>query len=117
MLVANDLIHEYNLGYAARLDDETVDRIREMPEVDFIEANQMVWTMDHQQNPANWGLDRICRRDLPLGDDFIYPPGAGEGVDVYVIDTGINIRHKDFEGEQHFPHRIHYITFTLLIHV
>lgn len=29
---------------------------------------------------------------------YIYNPKGGEGVDVYVIDTGINIEHVEFEG-------------------
>ena len=29
---------------------------------------------------------------------YVYDDVAGEGVDVYVIDTGINIRHVEFEG-------------------
>lgn len=29
---------------------------------------------------------------------YIYDPVGGEGVDVYVIDTGINVLHEDFEG-------------------
>ncbi|KAF9180551.1 serine protease [Haplosporangium sp. Z 767] len=37
-------------------------------------------------------------RKLPLEADYKYPTAAGQGVDVYVIDTGINIKHVDFEG-------------------
>ena len=29
---------------------------------------------------------------------YIYDPRGGEGVDVYVIDTGINVNHVEFEG-------------------
>jgi cerevisin len=29
---------------------------------------------------------------------YYYPDTAGEGVDVYVVDTGVNIEHEDFEG-------------------
>ncbi|OAQ33002.1 subtilisin-like protein, partial [Linnemannia elongata AG-77] len=29
---------------------------------------------------------------------YLYPNSAGQGIDVYVIDTGININHIDFEG-------------------
>ncbi|KAK3807848.1 MAG: peptidase S8/S53 domain-containing protein [Benniella sp.] len=51
-----------------------------------------------QQRAPSWGLPRVSQRNLPLSTDYNYPNAAGEGVDVYVIDTGINIHHIDFEG-------------------
>src|ERR1700729_3653773 len=50
---------------------------------------------------APWGLARISHRDsLSFGtfNKYLYSEGAGEGVDAYVIDTGTNIEHVDFEG-------------------
>ncbi|KAF9547241.1 serine protease [Mortierella hygrophila] len=51
-----------------------------------------------QQNAPSWGLPRVSQRTLPLHTDYLYPNSAGQGVDIYVIDTGINIHHVDFEG-------------------
>ncbi|KAF9970598.1 hypothetical protein BGZ73_006664 [Actinomortierella ambigua] len=51
-----------------------------------------------QKNSPSWGLPRVSQRNLPLNADYFYPKQAGEGVDVYVIDTGINIHHVDFQG-------------------
>ncbi|KAI1315568.1 hypothetical protein EDD11_000642 [Mortierella claussenii] len=51
-----------------------------------------------QQHAPSWGLPRVSQRNLPLSTDYNYPNTAGQGVDVYVIDTGININHIDFEG-------------------
>lgn len=53
------------------------------------------------ENNAPWGLARISHRDsLSFGtfNKYLYAEDAGEGVDVYVIDTGTNIEHVDFEG-------------------
>lgn len=51
------------------------------------------------QRDAPWGLERLSNKVMPLTEgSYKYPESAGSGVDVYVIDTGINIRHKDFEG-------------------
>ena len=47
------------------------------------------------------GLARISHRPKPTFRTFTkyeYEHSGGEGVDVYVIDTGININHTGFEG-------------------
>ena len=47
------------------------------------------------------GLARLShRKKLGLGTFTLYDhdPLGGEGVDVYVVDTGINIHHVEFEG-------------------
>ncbi|ORX78747.1 subtilisin-like protein [Anaeromyces robustus] len=31
-------------------------------------------------------------------ENYYYPTSAGEGVDIYIIDSGININHKDFDA-------------------
>ena len=62
--------------------------------------------MSHDSDPtleknAPWGLARISHRDsLSFGtfNKYLYSEDGGEGVDVYVIDTGTNTEHVDFEG-------------------
>lgn len=54
---------------------------------------------------APWGLARISHRDsLSFGtfNKYLYSADAGEGVDAYVIDTGTNVDHVDFEGRAHW---------------
>ncbi len=54
---------------------------------------------------APWGLARISHRDsLSLGtfSKYLYSSDGGEGVDVYIIDTGTNVKHVDFEGRAHW---------------
>lgn len=51
------------------------------------------------QNPqpnASWGLDRINQRYLPLDMTYAYQ-NDGEGVNAYVIDTGILPTHYEFQ--------------------
>jgi cerevisin len=51
------------------------------------------------QLDAPWGLSRVAHRDLPeTFGRYVYPITAGSGVDAYIIDTGINIDHNDFDG-------------------
>ena len=35
---------------------------------------------------------------MPLPADYVYPDSAGTGVDAYIIDTGIFVKHPEFEG-------------------
>jgi cerevisin len=54
---------------------------------------------------APWGLARISHRDsLTFGswNKYLYAADGGEGVDVYVIDTGTNVKHVDFDGRAHW---------------
>lgn len=49
------------------------------------------------QPQASWGLDRIDQHQLPLDALYAYQ-NNGEGVNAYVIDTGILPTHWEFQG-------------------
>ena len=51
-----------------------------------------------QSSFDNWGLDRIDQQFLPMDGLFHYNSRAGEGVDIYIVDTGIKIDHEEFGG-------------------
>lgn len=53
------------------------------------------------EKSAPWGLARISHRDslsFSTFNKYLYAEEGGEGVDAYVIDTGTNTDHVDFEG-------------------
>ncbi|KAL4064286.1 peptidase S8/S53 domain-containing protein [Scleroderma yunnanense] len=111
--ITDGLRHIYDggfRGYAGEFTENVLHQIRRMPEVDFVEKDQIVRTMEfndtiNTQKGAPWGLARISHRPrLSFGtfQKYLYDDVAGEGVDVYVIDTGINIEHVEFEGRAHW---------------
>jgi cerevisin len=58
-----------------------------------------------KEGNAPWGLARISHRDcLSFGtfNKYLYTDDGGEGVDAYIIDTGTNWEHVDFEGRAHW---------------
>ncbi|KAJ1644015.1 proteinase B [Coemansia asiatica] len=100
---ANKINHVYQdalVGYAGQFEPEILDRIRQADEVAYVEKDSVVYALDTQNN-APWGLARISHRK-PLGfgsfNKYVHDPSGGEGVTVYVVDTGVNIKHVDFEG-------------------
>ncbi|KAI8143790.1 peptidase S8/S53 domain-containing protein [Fennellomyces sp. T-0311] len=51
-----------------------------------------------QIEPPSWGLERISQRELPLGLTYVYPAVSGHGVNIYIVDTGVDISHPDLKG-------------------
>ena len=49
------------------------------------------------QNNAPWGLDRIDQTALPLSGTYTFTR-TGNGVNAYIIDTGIRTTHVEFQG-------------------
>jgi len=101
------LKHTYNIagsfmGYSGHFDDAVIEQLRRHPDVEYIEQDSEVHTMESTiEKSAPWGLARISHRDglsFATFNKYLYSSDGGEGVDVYVIDTGTNIEHVDFEG-------------------
>lgn len=88
-----------NIGkiYSAQFSSEVLDKVRNIPDVDFIEADAKVTLNAVQQSNAPWGLARISQRQFVDKSTYYYD-AFGTGVTVYVIDTGIQIDHPEFGG-------------------
>ncbi|MGW0735230.1 S8 family peptidase [Streptomyces sp. NPDC002851] len=85
-------------GYAVEASEAEAKRFAADPAVDSVVQNRTFKVSATQNNPPSWGLDRIDQKNLPLDSKYTYPDSAGQGVTVYVIDTGVRISHTDFGG-------------------
>ncbi|MCX4531534.1 S8 family peptidase [Streptomyces sp. NBC_00841] len=105
-----DVVAEYGLRVRERYDSALhgvlvegsaaqAGRLAADPAVKRVEQNTLVGRLARprltQSAPSSCGLDRIDQRSLPLDGSYAYPPRAANGVDVYVIDTGIDYSHPD----------------------
>ncbi|MEU4366750.1 S8 family serine peptidase [Micromonospora chersina] len=85
-------------GFSTEMSARQARRLAADPSVASVEQVQRIEVADTQSNPPNWGDDRIDQRNLPLNQSFTYPANPGQGVTVYVLDTGINASHTEFTG-------------------
>lgn len=114
-------------AYAVHVEPALLDEIRQRPEVSYVEKDTLVhvWDqlrkanlipMERRQNGiktilkkldvlvqtnAPWGLSRISKQKRQArfsANSYTYPKNSGLGVDVYVVDTGIYVKHSEFEG-------------------
>ncbi|KAJ5620756.1 Subtilisin-like serine protease [Penicillium lagena] len=95
------------MGYAGHFHEDVIEQVRRHPDVDYIEKDSEVWINEEPalEKNAPWGLARISHRDsLSFGtfNKYLYAEDGGEGVDAYVIDTGTNTEHVDFNGRAHW---------------
>ncbi|KAK9759453.1 hypothetical protein K7432_017568 [Basidiobolus ranarum] len=103
----NELKSRFSLesfnAYAGVLSESLVRDLKGNADVEYIEAEQIFTISGTQNSPPSWGLPRVSQRARNPNAPYNYPDNAGAGVDVYVIDTGINVRHSDFGGRATLP--------------
>lgn len=107
-------------GFGIRLPERAAQALANNPQVEFVEENAMnepleqpdeeMWDYDAyggdneiepqavQSGVPSWGLDRIDQRDNPYLDQVYRFNRTGQGVDAYIVDTGILFSHTEFGG-------------------
>ncbi|CAA9303721.1 MAG: hypothetical protein AVDCRST_MAG89-655 [uncultured Gemmatimonadetes bacterium] len=83
-------------GFAATLNAAQLAALQHNPTVSWIEPDQFGRAAGTQSS-APWGLDRIDERALPMNGTYVYT-GTASNVYVYILDTGIETSHPEFEG-------------------
>ncbi|MCH6232450.1 S8 family peptidase [Cognataquiflexum rubidum] len=85
-------------GFSATLSPQQVSALRADPSVQLVEEDGIAYAFaDITQSPATWGIDRIDQAARPLSNSYTYSQ-TGEGVKVYILDTGIKYDHVEFTG-------------------
>ncbi|KAK3986492.1 subtilisin-like serine protease-like protein PR1A [Cladorrhinum sp. PSN332] len=104
-------------GFAGHLDAASLDAIRKLPEVEFIEEDAVITLADDLTVPgtgtgtapraivtqagAPWNLARLSN-PTPGSNIYRYDSSAGAGTCSYVIATGIQVTHTQFGGRAIF---------------
>lgn len=107
------LVHDYDSeffnAFSAIVDPSALNTVASNPNIEYISEDGILRTSATQAT-APWGLQRISHQGpLPRNSNpnnlvytYDYSPRAGQDVNVYVVDTGININHVNFAGRASF---------------
>ncbi|KAG6887877.1 hypothetical protein C0995_011999 [Termitomyces sp. Mi166 len=115
-----NVIYHYTIinGVAGIFTDDEIQELQASPDVEGVYQDHdgivVANTYTNNQSPANntaiqrnatWGLSRMSSYTrlaytnlTGINFTFYYNPIGGFGVDIYVVDSGVNINHTDFGG-------------------
>jgi len=89
---------------------DLADKIAKEPRVKYVEPNLIMTSQGRKrkvsasgESPPSWGLNRIDQSDLPLSKNEPFKPDySGEKVTIFVVDTGINVKHEEFDNRARY---------------
>ncbi|KAF5678661.1 putative endopeptidase K [Fusarium heterosporum] len=89
-------------GFAASLKDAEIEKLKHDPNVEYIEQDAYISIKaTEQQENAPWGIARLSNSRAG-SKTYTYDESAGEGTCAYIIDTGVDVEHPDFDGRAKF---------------
>ncbi|KAF2001930.1 subtilisin-like serine protease-like protein PR1A [Amniculicola lignicola CBS 123094] len=91
-------------GFSAKISKDALAQIKKLDSVAYVEQDKII-TVNFEaeksayknQTGAPWGLARISSRTKGK-TNYLYHESAGAGTCSYVIDTGIDVTHTNFQG-------------------
>ncbi|XP_013381763.1 uncharacterized protein LOC106152641 isoform X2 [Lingula anatina] len=100
-----------NLVWLKNVSEKQLEELQEYTDVfELIEPDlitNITCTTYNASGFYRWGLDRLDNVDLAVAYDSSFKmTTAGIGVDIYVVDTGINKDHEDFGGRVTYGYSI-----------
>lgn len=88
---------------AATVPASALPELRKSPNLAFVGRNCRYKTQTASETLMPWNLDRIDQAQ-PVLDQVYQMPATGSGVNVYVLDSGVNISHEQFGGRASHLH-------------
>lgn len=80
------------------INDIDYDILKNNKNIKFIEKD-IILKKNNICNPS-WGIDRINQENLPLDNNYLFETTDSSLIDIYVIDTGIDIDHEEFNHKK-----------------
>ncbi|MCL3862968.1 fibronectin type III domain-containing protein [Actinotalea sp. K2] len=88
-------------GFSVDLTDAQAQALSASTSVVDISPEELFWPTEEQMitpgythRTSLWNLDRIDQAALPLDGYYTYPNNAGQGVPIYIVDTGVGPHHQ-----------------------
>lgn len=104
-IFSNISVQEFGdyMGFAGPMTQDELDIVQTMDGIEYIEQNMIFRAIGEQTNVQAWGIDRSDQVSLPLNSIYRWTDSAaGQGAEVFVLDTGILTTHQDFGGRARF---------------
>jgi subtilisin family serine protease len=107
-VVENIFLRSFS-GFTARMSKTAALELSADKRIAYVEEDSAIQpssqSLIQAQSSVDWGLDRIDQRSRPIDSKYVYS-STGAGVNVYILDSGINPFHQDFGGRASVAHDV-----------